>query len=388
MKRGILLLLVFSLGLLSACTGETTEPSIYLNGTQIGRITMFVGQELALECNVDADSTWASSNLDIVTVEQDGYLRARSEGVATVKVRSGKKTASVEITVVPYVGVESVVSGAQSIEIKAGGRKTLRMTVLPENASDPSLQWTVEPADGKLWVEDGVLYAAEDAGAGTVYSLTATNSRSAVSCTVEAVISQLKGLTAWTIGDSIFDFRDNSQTDTVQTMLQQTGYTNLYMDNIAGATIRAASGVGIIEHIESGMYDVWPEPDLIIVFRGTNDVYFSIQQPNFFTEDSIVEAVEKTCQYLHEHYPDARIIWATPLWRNDIEVERMDWMRQLLHSTCPQYEIEVFDLHLAEGFANLSRESFAAVQYDGIHLTDLGAQYLCDAFVAYLNEVS
>lgn len=96
--------------------------------------------------------------------------------------------------------------------------------------------------------------------------------------------------------------------------------------------------------------------------------------------------MEQTCRYLREKFPDARIVWATPLWRSDVAAERMDWMRLLLHDTCPQYGIAVFDLHLEQGFAEVSHENFGSVLYDGIHLTDLGALYLKDAFIRYLSD--
>lgn len=385
----VLGILLISASVLTGCVDAGAGPVILLEGSVVETVELFAGEELQLTFDGCEKPKWSSSDTNVVEVEQDGYLSARAEGTATVTLAAGRKTVSVEVTVNPYIPVEEIMSKNETLIVKAGAAKAIRMEVLPENASDPSLIYHAEPADGILTFENGQVIVSEDAVPGTVYQVTATNPRSAVTCTFMIEISELKGLTAWTIGDSIFDFRDNSETDMVQSLLTQSGYTNFYMDNIAGSTVRAASGVGIIDHIGSGMYDAWPEPDLIIVYRGTNDVYFSIQQPNFFTEHSIIEAVQKTCQYLHENYPDARIVWATPLWRNDVGADRLNWMRQLLHDTCPQYGIEVFDLHLAENFADLSSENFGPVLYDGIHLTDLGAQYLRDAYIAYLtNDVS
>lgn len=387
MKR--LLFALFAVVLLAgvaACSFTGTPPKVLLEGEEIASLSMFVGQELLLSSDCVSGAVWQSLDETVVTVEADGYIRARKEGTATVTLTAMGKSDSISITVTPYIPVEEVKTVTDTLVIEAGGKKNLGVLVLPEIASDPSLTYEIIPADGMLAVADGMLTASSEAISGTTYEIVITNNRSAVSATVQVTISSVRGLTAWTIGDSIFDFRDNSESDMVQSFLKQSGYVNLYMDNIAGSTVRAASGVGIIEHIQSGMYDAWEEPDLIVIFRGTNDAYFGVQQPHFFTPDSIENAVKDTCIYFSQNYPDARIIWATPLWRADVAAEKVDVIRNLLHTYCPQYGIEVFDLHLMENFASLSHENFGAVLYDGIHLTDLGATYMKEAFTQYLTR--
>jgi len=384
-----LLFALFTVVLLAgvaACSFAGTPPKILLDGEEITSLSLFAGQELLLSSDCVSGAVWQSSDETVVTVEADGYIRARKEGTGTVTLTAMGKSDSISITVTPYIPVEEVKTVTDTLVIKAGGKKSLGVSVLPENASDPSLTYEIIPADGMLVIADGMLTASSEAISGTTYEIVITNPRSAVSATVQVTISEVRGLTAWTIGDSIFDFRDNSETDMVQSFLKDSGYVNFCMDNIAGATVRAASGVGVIEHIQNGMYDAWEEPDLIVLFRGTNDAYFGVQQPHFFTPESIEKAVEDTCIYFSENYPDARIVWATPLWRADVAVEKVEWIRGLIHTYCAQYGIEVFELHQTEIFASLSHENFGAVLYDGIHLTDLGANYLKDAFVEYLTK--
>lgn len=370
---------------MAACSFEVTPPKILLNGEEIENLSLFAGQELLLSADCASGVTWVSSNDTVLTVEADGYLRARKEGTATVTLTAMGKSDSLNVTVTPYIPVEEV-KAVTDLVIKAGGKKSLGVSVFPENASDPALIHEIIPADGMLTVVDGVLTASAEAISGAKYEIIITNNRSAVSATVQVTISEIRGLTAWTIGDSIFDFRDNSENDMVQSILKDTGYVNLCMDNIAGSTVRAASGVGVIEHIGSGMYDAWEEPELILIFRGTNDAFFGIQQPNFFTPESIEKAIEDTCIYFSQNYPNARIVWATPLWRADVAAEKLEFIRNLIRTYCAQYGIEVFELHQTENFAALSNENFGAVLYDGIHLTDLGAMYLKEAFVEFLTE--
>ena len=369
-----------------ACTREVLLPPILLEGEQIRDLSMYAGQELLLSTDRTENAVWSSSDEATVIVESDGYLRAKNVGSAIVTLTVKGRTTQINVVVTPYIAVEEVKLVPETIVIKAGGKKALKPLVLPENASDPSLTYEIFPADGMLLITDGLLVASEDAVSNAKYEIVITNNRSAVSTTVQVTISSVRGLTAWTIGDSIFDFNDDSDNAMVQTMLRDSGYVNFCMDNIAGATVRAASGIGVIDHIQSGMYDSWEEPDLILIYRGTNDMYFGVQQPNFFTPSSIEQAVKDTCLYFSRNYPDSRIVWATPLWRSDVAPERMDVMRQLLHTYCPQYGIEVFDLHLTENFASLSYDNFGTVLHDGIHPTALGAQYLKEAFVQCLTK--
>ena len=386
MKRLIFALFaaIFMVGMV-ACATNFAPPKILFEGEEIDEISLFAGQELLLSCDSTSNAVWASSDAAVVEVEADGYVRARSEGTATLTLTVMGKSDSVSIIVTPYIAVEEVTTVTELV-IKAGGTKRLNVSVLPENASDPSLTYEVFPADGMLTVMDGMVRASEEAVSGAKYEIVITNNRSAVTTTVEVTISEIRGLTAWTIGDSIFDFRDNSENDMVQTFLKEAGYFNFCMDNIAGATVRAASGVGVIEHIENGMYDAWEDPDLIVIFRGTNDAYFGVHQSTFFTPESIEKAIEDTCIYFSENYPEARIVWATPLWRADVSTEKVETIRNLIRTYCAQYGIEVFELHQTENFASLSHENFGPVLYDGIHLTDLGASYLKEAFVEYLTK--
>lgn len=373
------------LAALAACSFASTAPKILLNGEEIETLSLFAGQELLLSAGCTSDAAWASSDDRVVTVEADGYVRARKEGTATITLTASGKSDSINVTVTPYIPVEKV-EAVTDLVIKAGGKKSLGVSVLPEGASDPTLTYEIIPADGMLTVTDGLVTASAEAISGAKYDIVIVNPRSAATATVQVTISEIRGLTAWTIGDSIFDFRDNSENDTVQSFLKEAGYVNFCMDNIAGATVRAASGVGVIEHIQSGMYDAWEEPDLIVIFRGTNDAYFGVHQSTFFTPESIEKAIEDTCIYFSENYPDARIVWATPLWRADVSAEKVETIRNLIRTYCAEYGIEVFELHQTENFASLSYENFGAVLYDGIHLTDLGATYLKEAFVEYLTK--
>jgi len=230
----------------------------------------------------------------------------------------------------------------------------------------------------------GKLFALKE---GTVtVTLTAGSKVSSITVTV------ITKPTMWTIGDSIFDFNDNGTDSPIYRMVEELGYENSCMDNIAGATICGVKGSGasIEEHIQTGLYDEFYErhgaPDLIVIFRGTNDVYGNYNLPDMFTMQRIGQSVESVCLYFSTKYPNARIVWATPIWRTIVTQDALNEFRQMLHTICPAYGVEVFDLHMEEPFVSINDENYADVLYDGIHPTYLAALQMKDAFAKYLTE--
>ena len=193
------LLLIFTAILLVgmvACSFGSVPPKILLEGEELQSLTMFVGQELLLSSETASGVAWTSSDDTVVAVEVDGYLRARKEGTATVTVTAEGKSDSITVTVTPYIPVKEVKTVTDTLVIKAGGRKDLGISVLPENVSDPSLTYEIIPADGMLNVVDGVLTASEDAISNANYEIVITNLRSAVSATMQVTILEIRGLTA------------------------------------------------------------------------------------------------------------------------------------------------------------------------------------------------
>ena len=229
----------------------------------------------------------------------------------------------------------------------------------------------------------GKLFALKE---GTVtVTLTAAGRTKTVTVTV---ITQP---TMWTIGDSIFDLNDNEQASAVQQMVKEAGYINSCMDNIAGSTIYSGTGNknSILEHINAGLYDEFYDrhgaPDVIVIFRGTNDVWETVNRPELFPKSALEQSVRQVCQYFSTKYPDARIVWATPVWRIRIDETVMEEFRQMLHTVCPEYGVEVFDLHLEEPFASINDGNYADVLYDGIHPSYSASLKMKDAFVKYLT---
>lgn len=384
-NSALIIVLVVILSGLCACINSPDAIVILYDGAQADSITLFEGEEIALAVQNAENVNWQSSDSGVVAVESDGYVRAKSAGDATVTASKGSASATVKFNVTQYVAVESITVKSE-YSIKAGCFRTLGISVSPNNASDKSLTFSVYPDDGKITFADGKAFASRDAAPLSRYTLTFTNQRSGKEATAILGVMEETQMIAWTIGDSIFDFNDVNDSDMVQTILKNAGFNKWRMDNIAGRTVRAASSVGVVDHIDSGMYDAWEEPDLILIQCGTNDCYYMQQQPQFFTRDSVVFAIEKSCEYFRWRYPDARIVWSTPIWRIDAAQEDLQFFTEALHEVCLRYDIEVFDLHLTDSFASITAENFGEVLVDGIHPNAQGKACYVKEFGKYLSE--
>ncbi len=100
------------------------------------------------------DLIWQSSNESVLTVDENGNLKALKEGVAQVNVKTKDNlySASCKVTVSKtVVAVESVkITGPT--EVKVGNAIKLMATITPSNATDTNLSW--ESSNSKIATVD------------------------------------------------------------------------------------------------------------------------------------------------------------------------------------------------------------------------------------------
>lgn len=109
---------------------------------------LFAGQEKQIvaevipESAVDKSLTWESSNPEVATVDENGLVKAVSNGTAiiTCKTVSGGYTAycTINVTTKP----ESIMMDYTERDIYTTKSVTLEAIVLPESANDKSVKWT------------------------------------------------------------------------------------------------------------------------------------------------------------------------------------------------------------------------------------------------------
>lgn len=181
------------------------------------------------------------------------------------------------------------------------------------------------------------------------------------------------------IGDSIFtsDFSPML----LDTIASDLGYA-LVRDTISGSTIAPASSVGIVDHIRNGFYDELMGstiPDLILIGRGTNDVYWSgiagnplkMGEPDSENPAETYGAIKYTIEYFREKYPDAKIVWTNSIARSDAALERIRDFNNNLNDICASYGVEVIDLHEATG---ITTAALGKMTIDGIHPNQMGRE--------------
>lgn len=202
-------------------------------------------------------------------------------------------------------------------------------------------------------------------------------------------ISNKSGKTMLTIGDSIFDFTDNKVADMVENIARATGYSNLYIDNIGATTIAPLKDRGIVDHVDSGLYENFPEPDIILIQRGTNDCAFvyngtvNLGEVGNGDKNTTFGAIDYVLSYLRKIFPNSRIIWSNSIYRANLPEETHQALHDALLEICPKYNVEVFDVRKAVG---INKDNYTDYLYDGVHLNDAGKALMEKAFIDYITR--
>lgn len=152
------------------------KTTLELTAGAVGQLTATFTPEDATDQTV----TWSSSNSGVVTVDQNGTLKAVAAGTATITVKTtdGGYTATCKVTVKP-VAVTEVLLDKSSVTMKVGDMLVLSATVQPENVSDKTITWS-SSAPSVVKVENGKLTALAEGSA----TITAKCGEKSAFCTV------------------------------------------------------------------------------------------------------------------------------------------------------------------------------------------------------------
>ena len=129
--------------------------------------------------------SWESSSTSVATVSETGEVNAISPGTAqiTVTTADGGKTALCSVTVkAKFIPVSSISLNKTSLTLTVGDTETLVSTVLPENATDPSVTWSSSNTSVATVSSFGVV-TAKAVGSTTITINTNDGSKTAT-CTV------------------------------------------------------------------------------------------------------------------------------------------------------------------------------------------------------------
>ena len=114
--------------------------------------TVPVGETVRLTAKIEPEKdgqswSWTSGDESIATVSDRGEVKGVSTGSVTITATVAKGKASASVTVdVKNVPVESVTldEASLSLDLKDNKSKTLTATVLPENATNKNVEWSLD----------------------------------------------------------------------------------------------------------------------------------------------------------------------------------------------------------------------------------------------------
>lgn len=126
------------------------------------------------------DAAWSSDNPDVATVS-DGIVTAVSVGTCHITAVVGEFSASAEVTVTPYVAVESITLNTNALTFDAAGAQAaLSASIAPADASVTRPNWSSSNTSVATVSGDGIVTAR---GSGTA-TITASAGGQSASCTV------------------------------------------------------------------------------------------------------------------------------------------------------------------------------------------------------------
>ena len=153
------------------------------------KITIAKGKHMLLDLAIDpadfADSiVFKSSNTDVVTVDENGWITAVGVGTATVKIVVGKASTSCKITVTQ--AITSIRIDRAWLELNVPETHQLTVWIYPEDASNQTLLWTSSDENVATVDENGVVTAIGN-GKATITATTTDGTDFSVSCVVTVI---------------------------------------------------------------------------------------------------------------------------------------------------------------------------------------------------------
>ena len=132
---------------------------------------------------------WISSNPEIVTIDENGKLKAQSSGNCVIVATScdgSDVSATCAVTVTKPIPVSGIILSETEISLKEGKSVTLTASVTPSDASDKSVVWSSSDETIASVSQDGVVTAVSK-GSAYITATSADGSGLSASCTVNVV---------------------------------------------------------------------------------------------------------------------------------------------------------------------------------------------------------
>lgn len=160
---------------------------------------------------------------------------------------------------------------------------------------------------------------------------------------------------------------------------------------ISGNTLASNGGEGFVERYKS----INPDCRVIVVYGGSNDYYNNVAlgSPDSTRKDEFYGGLKKLCSGLKESYPDANIVFLTPLpgefggmhnsSNNETGSSMWDYV-DAMQKVCAKYDIPVIDLY--HNF-NINADNYDSYTSDGLHPNEEGHSLIAKAVEKYIKSL-
>ena len=192
------------------------------------------------ENTTDKNLTWETSDLNIATVD-NGLVTAVSVGTATITVTNGSHSVSCTVTVEPIL-VEQVIIQESVVTVNVRSSYTLNASVLPEDATDPTIEWNSLNEDIAIVISGVVTGVAPGS---TV--ITATSGNATTSC----IVTVLQPATSISLNESNLELFVGDIFDLIETVMPE-NTTDLVSWSSSDETVAVVNGNGIVNAIKAG----------------------------------------------------------------------------------------------------------------------------------------
>jgi uncharacterized protein YjdB len=190
---------------------------------------------------------WESSDEEIATVSQNGVVTAMGEGYCRILASADGLSAQCEVAVSPLIiEVTSVTLDATSLAMTTGDTYTLTATVVPSDATDPTVSWTSSDKSVAT-VSGGTVRAV---GAGTC-NITAKAGAKSATCHV-TVADAVVAVTSVTLNESTLTLTEGNTATLSATVLPDNATDKTVTWTSDDTNVASVSSSGLVTALAAG----------------------------------------------------------------------------------------------------------------------------------------
>jgi len=213
---------------------------------------------------------------------------------------------------------------------------------------------------------------------------------------------ELRGKKIVFLGDSITEGCGTSCTENrySDVLVKMAGFANNYNYGIGGTRLARQQKPNLAAYVDNESFgerydQMEDDADIVMVFGGTNDYGHGDAPFGSFedrTMDTYCGSIHYLMQGLIEKYPEAQIVFVTPLHRQGENVPNASNHLPLkayvdkIRETAEYYSIPVLDLYANSGIYADCMKHRELYMPDGLHPNDAGAKKVAEKMLTFLEN--